>query len=229
MPPCMSVNLLRKAYAREQGLGLGMVITMLQVLISMYFERYRGAANGIMYAGSTASAFIFSHLLLYFRETYGFQGSLLLFGGILMNLVALSLAFQESPWIRRDRNADIKGLQGSRKPSIFTVGSKHGTKKMSATEVVLRNIRGVLKCTMLHVLAITWLAFCYNYDIFFSTIVDFAMDKGMPLEDTLSFITYTSITDLVGRVVLPIFTDRGLLQRSTLMILNYFLLGLCTI
>ncbi|XP_070389374.1 monocarboxylate transporter 3-like [Dermacentor albipictus] len=54
------------------GLGLGMVTTMLQVLISMYFQRYRGAANGIMFAGSTASAFIFPHLLLYLKGTYGF-------------------------------------------------------------------------------------------------------------------------------------------------------------
>ncbi|XP_050041216.2 monocarboxylate transporter 12-like isoform X1 [Dermacentor andersoni] len=205
-----------------------MVITMLQVLISMYFERYRGAANGITFAGSTASAFIFSHLLFYFRKTYGFQGSLLLFGGVLMNLVALSLAFREPPWVRRHRIKERKRLQETRRLSIFTADSKHGRKKVSATEVVLRNICGVLKCTMMYVLAITWLAFCYNYDVFFSTIVDFATDKGVPLEDTLSFITYTSITDLVGRVVLPIFTDCGLLQRSTLMTLNYFLLGFCT-
>ncbi|XP_070389077.1 monocarboxylate transporter 12-like isoform X3 [Dermacentor albipictus] len=209
------------------GLGLGMVITMLQVLISMYFERYRGAANGIMFAGSTASAFIFTHMLLYFRDTYGFRGSLLLFGAVLMNLVALSLAFQEPPWVKRDRIKRRKGAQGTRRPSIFTADSKHG-KNVSATVIMLRNILGVLKCPMVYVLTTTWLAFCFNYDIFFSTIVDFAMDKGMPLEDTVSFITYTSITDLVGRVVLPIFTDRGLLQRSTLIVLNYFLLGLCT-
>ncbi|KAL3206236.1 hypothetical protein MRX96_040280 [Rhipicephalus microplus] len=162
------------------GLGLGIVITMLQVLISMYFERYRGAANGIMFAGSTASAFIFPHLLLFLGNTYGFRGG------------------------RRET-------------------------KVSAIEAVLRNIRSVLQCAMIYVLVITWLVFCYNYDIFFSTVVDFAMDKGVSLEDAVSFITYTSITDLVGRVILPILTDRGFLERSTLMALDYFLLGLCAL
>ncbi|XP_037565985.1 monocarboxylate transporter 12-like isoform X2 [Dermacentor silvarum] len=208
------------------GLGLGIVITMLQVLISMYFERYRGTANGIMFAGSTASAFIFPHLLLYFKDTYGFRGSLLMFGAVLMNMVALSLAFREPHWFRRDRVKRGKSLQRTPRPSIFPTDPMKET-KVSATAEVLRNICGVLKCPMMYVLVVTWLAFCYNYDIFFSTIVDFAMDKGLTLEDTVSFITYTSITDLVGRVVLPILTDRGFLQRSTLMTLNYFLLGLC--
>ncbi|XP_049519575.1 monocarboxylate transporter 9 [Dermacentor silvarum] len=210
------------------GVGLGIVICMLQVLISMYFERYRGAANGIMFAGSTASAFIFPHLLYYFRDTYGFRGSLLLFGAILLNMIAVSLAFREPPWVRNDRIKRRKGVEATQLPSTFTSDSNQGS-KVSTTKVVLLNLRGVLKCPMTYVLVVTWLVFCYNYDIFFSTIVDFAMDKGVSFKDSVSFITYTSIPDLVGRLVLPILTDRGLLQRSTLMTLNYFLLGLCTV
>ncbi|KAH7985751.1 hypothetical protein HPB49_026286 [Dermacentor silvarum] len=210
------------------GVGLGIVICMLQVLISMYFEQYRGAANGIMFAGSTASAVIFPHLLYYFRNTYGFRGSLLLFGAILMNMIAVSLAFREPPWVRNDRIKRRKGAEKTQRPSTFTPDSNQGS-KVSTTKVVLLNLRGVLKCRMTYVLVVTWLVFCYNYDIFFSTIVDFAMDKGVPFKDTVSFITYTSITDLVGRLALPILTDRGLLQRSTLMTVNYFLLGLCTV
>ncbi|XP_037558087.2 monocarboxylate transporter 10 [Dermacentor silvarum] len=214
--------------AELEGVGLGIVICMLQVLISMYFEQYRGAANGIMFAGSTASAVIFPHLLYYFRNTYGFRGSLLLFGAILMNMIAVSLAFREPPWVRNDRIKRRKGAEKTQRPSTFTPDSNQGS-KVSTTKVVLLNLRGVLKCRMTYVLVVTWLVFCYNYDIFFSTIVDFAMDKGVPFKDTVSFITYTSITDLVGRLALPILTDRGLLQRSTLMTVNYFLLGLCTV
>uniref|UniRef100_A0A131YIR7 Monocarboxylate transporter n=1 Tax=Rhipicephalus appendiculatus TaxID=34631 RepID=A0A131YIR7_RHIAP len=210
------------------GLGLGIVITMLQVIISMYFERYRGAANGIMFAGSTASAFIFPHLLLFFGNTYGFRGSLLLFGAVLLNMVAVSLAFREPPWVRRERIKSRKGEEGTQPLSLSTPQADNRT-KVSGFESVLRNIRAVLKCAMIYVLVITWLVFCYNYDIFFSTIIDFTMDKGVSLEDSVSFITYTSITDLVGRVMLPILTDRGFLERSTLMTLDYFLLGLCAV
>ncbi|KAH6932511.1 hypothetical protein HPB50_006493 [Hyalomma asiaticum] len=201
---------------------------MLQVLISMHFERYRGAANGIMFAGSTVSAFIFPHLLLFFGNTYGFRGSLLLFGAVLMNMVAVSLAFREPSWVKRERTKSRSKPEGTRRPSFLylQVGDE---RRVPAVKAMLQNIRAVLMCAMIYVLVITWLVFCYNYDIFFSTIVDFAMDKGVSLEDAVSFITYTSITDLIGRVMLPILTDRAFLERSTLMILDYLLLGLCTV
>nr|XP_050029290.2 monocarboxylate transporter 12-like [Dermacentor andersoni] len=211
------------------GVGLGIVICMLQVLISMYFERHRGAANGIMYTGSTASALIFPRLLLYFSDTYGFRGSLLLFGAVLMNMIAVSLAFREPPWIRNDRIKRRKGVEATRRPSTIAANSKNGSSKASTIKAVLLNLRGVLKCAITYVLVVTWLVFCYNYDIFFSTIVDFAMDKGVSLKDAVSFITYTSVTDVVGRLFVPILADHGVLQRSTLMTANYFLLGACTV
>ncbi|KAL1446592.1 hypothetical protein MTO96_044538 [Rhipicephalus appendiculatus] len=133
----------------------------------MYFERYRGAANGIMFAGSTACCIIFPKLVLYFSDTYGFRGSLLLLGAVLMNMIAVSLAFRVPHWIQSDR------------------------KRRKA--------------------------------------VDFAMDKGLSLEAGVSCVTYTSISDLLGRLFLPWMTDSGFLPRSTLMTVNYFLMGLCSV
>ncbi|XP_065286682.1 monocarboxylate transporter 12-like [Dermacentor albipictus] len=224
-----SINPNELAHDQARGVGVGIVICMLQVLISMYFERYRGAANGIMYTGSTASALIFPRLLLYFSDTFGFRGRLMLFGAILMNMIAVSLAFREPPWIRIDRIKRRKVMEAPRRPSTVPANSKNGSSKASIIKAVLLNLRGVLKCIITYVLVVTWIVFCYNYDIFFSTIVDFAMDKGVSLKDAVSFITYTSVTDVVGRVFVPILADRGMLQRSTLMTANYFLLGVCIV
>ncbi|KAL3206235.1 hypothetical protein MRX96_040279 [Rhipicephalus microplus] len=55
------------------------------------------------------------------------------------------------------------------------------------------------------------------------------MNKGLSLETAVSLVTYTSITDFLGRLFLPWMTDSGLLARSTLITLNYFLLGLCSV
>ncbi|KAL1477079.1 hypothetical protein MTO96_036043 [Rhipicephalus appendiculatus] len=145
-----------------------------------------------------------------------------------MNMVAVSLAFREPPWVRRERIKSRKGVEGTQRLSLSTPQADNRT-KVFGFQSVLRNTCAVLKCAMIYVLVITWLVFSYNYDIFLSTIVDFAMEKGVSLEDSVSFITYTSVTDLVGRVMLPILTDRGFLERSTLMTLDYFLLGLCAV
>ncbi|KAL1444991.1 hypothetical protein MTO96_029395 [Rhipicephalus appendiculatus] len=208
-------------------MGLGMVATMLQVLISMYFERYRGAANGIMFAGSTASAIIIPNLVLYFSDTYGFRGSLLLLGAVLMNMIAVSLAFREPHWIVSDRKKR-KGEEEAQRLSLSTAKLKQRT-KLPATKSVLGKLRTVLKSAMMYILVITWLDFSYNFDIFLNTIVDFAMDKGLSLDAGVSFLTYTSIADLLGRLFLPWMTDSGLLPRSTLMTVNYFLMGLCSV
>uniref|UniRef100_A0A023FY88 Putative monocarboxylate transporter ixodes scapularis monocarboxylate transporter n=1 Tax=Amblyomma parvum TaxID=251391 RepID=A0A023FY88_AMBPA len=207
------------------GFGLGIVVTMLQVIISMYFYRYRGTANGIMFAGSTISAFFYPHLLLFFRNTYGFRNSLLLFGAILLNMFAISLAFREPPWVRSEKNKKKHSVE-TRRPSLFTIEIEpHKKPKISTSQTVLRNIRGVVKCAMFYVLMATWLVLSYVLDIFFATVVDLALDKNVPLPDAVSLIPYFSVADLVGRVFLPLLADRKCLRRSTLMMLNYTFLG----
>uniref|UniRef100_A0A023FSA4 Putative monocarboxylate transporter ixodes scapularis monocarboxylate transporter n=1 Tax=Amblyomma cajennense TaxID=34607 RepID=A0A023FSA4_AMBCJ len=207
------------------GFGLGIVVTMLQVIISMYFNRYRGTANGIMFAGSTVSAFFYPQLLLFFRNTYGFRNSLLLFGAILMNMFAISLAFREPPWVRSEQIKKKHSVE-QRRPSLFTIELEpHKRPKISTSQVVLRSIRGVVKCAMFYVLMVTWLSLSYILDIFFATVVDLGLDKGVPLADAVSLIPYFSVADLVGRVILPLLADRKCLRRPTLMALNYTLLG----
>uniref|UniRef100_G3MSM7 Major facilitator superfamily (MFS) profile domain-containing protein n=1 Tax=Amblyomma maculatum TaxID=34609 RepID=G3MSM7_AMBMU len=207
------------------GFGLGIVVTMLQVIISMYFDRYRGTAHGIMFAGSTVSAFIYPYVLLFLRNMYGFRNSLLLFGAILMNMFAFSLAFREPPWVRSERTNRKHSVE-SRRPSLFTIELEpHKKPKISTSRAVLQNIRGVFKCAMFYVLLVTWLVLCYILDIFFATVVDLALDKGVSLPDAVSLIPYFSVTDLVGRVFLPLLADRKYLRRATLMLLNYTLLG----
>uniref|UniRef100_A0A1E1X6Y9 Putative monocarboxylate transporter n=1 Tax=Amblyomma aureolatum TaxID=187763 RepID=A0A1E1X6Y9_9ACAR len=207
------------------GFGLGIVVTMLQVIISMYFDRYRGTAHGIMFAGSTISAFFYPQLLLFFHNTYGFRNSLLLFGAILLNMFAFSLAFREPSWVRSERIRKKQSVQ-SRRPSLFTIEIEPNRRpKVSTSRAVLRSIRGVVKCTMFYVLMATWLVLCYILDIFFATVVDLALDKGVSLPDAVSLIPYFSITDLVGRVFLPLLADQKYLRRATLMVLNYTLLG----
>ncbi|KAH6933225.1 hypothetical protein HPB50_013734 [Hyalomma asiaticum] len=210
------------------GIGLGIVTTMLQVLISMYFERFRGAANGSMFAGYTASAFIFPKLLLYFSDAYGFRGSLLLFGGILLNMAAVSLAFREPPWICCERAKRRKDAKDPQRPSLTIAKSNIGTRTFLSKDAV-RKLQGVLKCGMMYILVVTWIVFSYIGDVFLNTIVDFAMDKGLSVDDAVSIETYTAVTDIVGRTFLPCLVDWRILPQSTLMSLDYFLLGLSAV
>ncbi|KAH6932513.1 hypothetical protein HPB50_006495 [Hyalomma asiaticum] len=122
-------------------------------------------------------------------------------------MVAISLAFREPPWIRCERTKRSKGPEETRRTSLTTAKSETATVASSNMDA-LGKLRGVLNCGITYVLVVTWIVFSYNCDVFLSTIVDFLMDKGQPLEEAVSFITYTSITDLVGRALLPFTVDR---------------------
>ncbi|CAN7986199.1 unnamed protein product, partial [Ixodes pacificus] len=67
----------------------------------------------------------------------------------------------------------------------------------------------------------------YTHNVFLSTIVDFAMDRGMSLDTASSLIVYSSLTDFVGSLGLPLFADKKVIRRSTLVMWSYGLLGTC--
>ncbi|KAK8784047.1 hypothetical protein V5799_009585 [Amblyomma americanum] len=72
------------------GFGSGTIFMMLHIFINQHFEKYKGLALGIMYTGCTVSAFVFPRLLLFLASTYGFRGSMLIFGAITMHGTALT-------------------------------------------------------------------------------------------------------------------------------------------
>ncbi|XP_065287755.1 monocarboxylate transporter 9-like isoform X2 [Dermacentor albipictus] len=224
------------------GIGSGLVFMTLPVFVNQYFDKYRGFALGIVYTGSTSSAFVFPRLLLYLENTYNFRGSIMIFGAIIGHVIAISLLLKEPPWIRRKRAED--GLAVKQAKQIFTIqkecmkeqsntiqkdalpGKKgEGNAKDKAKKPVnpwsLRHGLTVLESPMFYVVTLTYIVFGYNFDVFMATIVDFAIDKGTDLEAAVGLIPLFSMTDTFGRLCIPLLADRGYLRRSTLAMLTY--------
>ncbi|KAH9377329.1 hypothetical protein HPB48_016058 [Haemaphysalis longicornis] len=85
----------------------------------------------------------------------------------------------------------------------------------------------VLKCPMFYVVLVTYIIYNYNFDVFMTTVPDFAIDRGTSVVDAVGLVPLFSITDTVGRLGLPVLADRGYLRRSTLVMFNYLLMGMC--
>lgn len=213
------------------GFGAGLVFMMLPVIITQYFDKYKGLAFGITYSGSTSSAFVFPRLLLFLRETYNFKSSIRIFGSILMHVTAVSLILKEPEWIRRKRHQDKRA---SREPKqiVCTVdhpepnSAKSPAKNSSPAPGSLMHGLTVLQAPMFYVVLASYILFGYTFDVFMATIVDFSTDRGSSVSDAVSLIPLFSVTDTLGRLCLPVLADRGYLRRSTLAMLNYSLMGL---
>ncbi|CAN7937831.1 unnamed protein product, partial [Ixodes hexagonus] len=67
----------------------------------------------------------------------------------------------------------------------------------------------------------------YTHQVFLSIIVDSAIDRGMSLDTASSLLVYTSLTDFIGALGLPLFADKKVLRRSTLVMCCHVSLGVC--
>ncbi|EEC15025.1 monocarboxylate transporter, putative, partial [Ixodes scapularis] len=157
---------------------------------------------------------------------------LLLLGAILMNMTAVGLLFREPKWAKKlppeRRMSFIPEAVVYNDESEFSApqtDTSENDHKQSSLKVIAHQVTEVFKSIMFYVLLISWLVLCYDFDIFFSTIIDFAIDTGVLLSDAMSLIPYFSITDLIGRIVLPLLADRKYVRRSTLSLLNFLFLG----
>ncbi|KAH7955578.1 hypothetical protein HPB52_001384 [Rhipicephalus sanguineus] len=218
------------------GIGCGTTFMTLHVLVNQHFQKYTGLALGIMYTGCTASAFIFPRLLLFLANTYGFQGSMLIFGGIVMHASALALLLKNPGWARSKSKLQ-KPPHGEAKPGIFTVESKEKSiTEVSQKPATIDNQRRpdptslaygvtVMRSPMLYVILFTYIVLNFNFGVFVTTVVDFAVDRGSTVASAVNIVPLFSITDTVGRLGLPVLADRGYIRRSTLAMLNYILMA----
>ncbi|KAH7959822.1 hypothetical protein HPB49_014046 [Dermacentor silvarum] len=69
------------------AMGSGTMVIMLSVYNIAYFMKYRGVATGFKFVGWSLSGLVFPPVLTVLFNTYGFEGGMLLLGGIVMNVM----------------------------------------------------------------------------------------------------------------------------------------------
>lgn len=71
--------------------------------INQYFDKYRGTALGLGYSGDCFGNFAFPFIIEYLIEVYGVQGTFLIIGGILLNILPMSLLLRNPPWLKKEK------------------------------------------------------------------------------------------------------------------------------
>ncbi|CAN7988547.1 unnamed protein product [Ixodes pacificus] len=122
-----------------------------------------------------------------------------------------------------NNESDSGQSQGQSQPT------PEGTEREFQVSHSVFHIFAVFRRPMFFVVVLAGLSIVYTQSIFLSTIVDYAMDKGMSLDAASSILVYTSLTDFLGAMGLPLLADRNLLRRSTLVMFCSAMLGLSAI
>ncbi|CAN7986219.1 unnamed protein product [Ixodes pacificus] len=214
------------------GTGVGIVTLSLAYINILYFDQYRGIACGVKFAGVYLASLIFPPALVYFEEAYGFRGALLLSGAITMHVTAFCLPLNVPQWIRHKTEVPqpiksmeyctINGTQLSEGSSASRNTS--GTNISKGSESIRESVRLLRMPVYYAIVAYTVIA-DFAAMAFQSTIVDYSIDKGFPLETAESIVVYSSVAQLVGCLIVPLLADRGFMNRSTLIVVNLIVFG----
>ncbi|XP_046423431.1 monocarboxylate transporter 13-like [Neodiprion fabricii] len=88
-----SVSYLYLSYGVMVGIGAGLSFPPTVYIVTAYFERLRGFANGLCISGSAIGTIVLPPFLQYLLDHFGYRGAVLLMGGITLNTWICALLY----------------------------------------------------------------------------------------------------------------------------------------
>ncbi|KAL1468077.1 hypothetical protein MTO96_041713 [Rhipicephalus appendiculatus] len=73
---------------------------------------------------------------------------------------------------------------------------------------------------------LSYFSFCFFLDTFLAVAVDCAVDNGISRVHAAHVLTFFSITDMAGRLLIPLITDYKIASPLGVMTLSYFLIAI---
>ncbi|CAN7986301.1 unnamed protein product, partial [Ixodes pacificus] len=209
------------------GTGFGTTYVTTKYFAMMYFDKLRGVAMGITSLGSSMAGFVFPKVLLYLGDTYSFKGSLFILGAISMNITSLAYLLKVPPWCKPTKQHESMESIPSLSSACSTELGIHQQEREEKApwDQNLPRSSSVVRTPIFYVLILS-AAVSNVFEIcFLSSMADFCQDKGLTTTDAVWLTSNFALTDIFGRLCVPLVADKGLLRRSTLLMLLNLLLA----
>ncbi|CAL7941936.1 unnamed protein product [Xylocopa violacea] len=88
-----SVSYLYVSYGLMVGIGAGLTFPPTVYIVTAYFERLRGFANGLCISGSAIGTIILPPFLQYLLDCFGYRGAVLIMGALTLNTLVCGLLY----------------------------------------------------------------------------------------------------------------------------------------
>nr|XP_033185359.1 monocarboxylate transporter 13-like isoform X1 [Bombus vancouverensis nearcticus] len=88
-----SVSYLYVSYGLMVGIGAGLTFPPTVYIVTSYFERLRGFANGLCISGSAIGTIVLPPFLQYLLDCFGYRGAVLIMGALTLNTLVCGLLY----------------------------------------------------------------------------------------------------------------------------------------
>ncbi|XP_064488305.1 monocarboxylate transporter 4-like isoform X2 [Ornithodoros turicata] len=176
------------------GLGAGVVFIAVGAFIKDYFDdRMQNAVQSANIVAFCMAGCIFPKLLLSARTAYGYDGFILV-EGALLSVVPVLCCFLK--FCSRKRTPQQRPLS-----TVSTITTSH---EVSTAEKPHRpQYTSIFRAPMFYLVTASNAVFIYTLTLFMSSLIDVSFDKGVTPTYAITIIPIYSVTDIVGRVVVP--------------------------
>lgn len=200
---------------------------MIALLALLYFDEYRGLASGIKFMGGPLASLLFPQVALLLEASYGYKGSLLIFGGISMHITAASILLKEPSWASEPNS-------GTQSEPLGTVDLQksnespriHPKREVDAKGEKFWHAMCMFRSPYFYALLVSSVAMDNTVLMYQPNLVDFGLDRGFSTRQAQSVITYSSLGEICGFILLPLLSDRKCLSRRALYMGTFLLLGI---
>lgn len=226
------------------GLGHGLFLTSSTIYTLLHFNKYRAIATSFIFIAFGLSAVISQFVLTGLVEVYYLEGALLLYGAILMNSFVIVMLARNPSAFRLGGKRNSPGIledalfkersygatddgNASPKSSEIRRCSDQTEKATQPESSTLKQVLALFSMPSFYVLLGAILVGDYSGVEFLATIVDYGMDKGIELDSATNLVTFSSIGQLVGRIVVPLLSDCMPSTRRPLYAFSFVVFGVC--
>jgi len=158
------------------GLGLGYIPSI--TIVGYYFHKYQSLAVGFAASGVGVGTFIFPPLIRFLQNTYGWRGSILLIGGVSLNLCVCSALFRP---IKLDVVAKKPATGKERMFAVFNVN-------------IFKNYSYILTCVQTG-------AVSFGLSVVYVHLAAFAATEGYNDDKSALLFSTVGICNFCGRLL----------------------------
>lgn len=222
---------------------MGTALLGVAMYLLLYFHKYKATATAVKDVGTVAAGVAgvpWTSLLV--RE-YGLQGSLLLTGALMLHILPIVMLIRTPRPFQICRRSEKDDITGSSQhadtepvPTVTRVTpllkDEEPFEPSPCTERQVSSrccpiVRFVFKLFPFFVLVGMQVVSNYSFGTFMTTIVDYAADKGTELERAKTVIMFTALGQALGRVVVPLASDKISFSRSPIAIICLLATAAC--